>query len=524
MDGVQGEERCEPMIGAHQQSYRCSDRLLRLVGKSVVVAALMAVPLRAVSHSADNSDQTIAVHTPVDVNDLRKLEGVAQEAVAKVLPAVVAIGFQYGDDSGSLPDEGRRFASGVLIREDGLIVSQYHVSHTGPYDDATGLRVYGKPGDTVDVVLSDGRRMKAQLLGGERLADISLLRLLEPGSYPFANFSSSESTSLGEWVIKLGHPAGYQPARGAVSRLGRVLYVNPVNIVADCMTAGGDSGGPLINLRGEIVGIIQDSYVPQDIREMTGNRCFPMSYMTAKKIQEKMGSMLAGVVPHETTFADHEERKRQYSEILASLSPDEASRGAKIMTTWQPVATQTRNSLVEVLDGDKLRAAYGTVIGQDGWIVTKASAISEYPFCRLPNGDVVATRIVGADTSLDLALLKANADDLDPVQWDIHATYERNIFVMATRIDAHPLTVGVVSAPLHKTPVVSPAEKSSPARFPRVFEHDMPLQPNQHGGPVINLAGEAIGITIADAGLHGCLSIPALDIILSIKRMKKNVE
>lgn len=197
-----------------------------VVQRFAVWITVLALSLSVGAHIRDNKHETSGLSDGVGSLELRELQSRASAAIDKVQPAIVAVGNRFGRAPDSINWEGKRFASGVIIREDGLILSQYHVSHAGAFNDVTGLNEYGMPGDKVDVILHDGRRMEAELLGGERLADISLLRLTEPGKYPVATFDEDSTSTLGDWVIKLGHPVGFQPARGAVSRIGRVVYVN----------------------------------------------------------------------------------------------------------------------------------------------------------------------------------------------------------------------------------------------------------------------------------------------------------
>ncbi len=118
------------------------------------------------------------VDTEYTLQDLLKLEQQVQMAIKKVEPAIVAIGNRFGrKNSQQISLEGNRFASGVIISADGLILSQYHVSHQGLVDEDVGLCIYGEPGDKVEVILADGQRKTGLLLGGDRLADISLLKL-----------------------------------------------------------------------------------------------------------------------------------------------------------------------------------------------------------------------------------------------------------------------------------------------------------------------------------------------------------
>lgn len=475
----------------------------------------------AVAQVSETANTVNASSKIPSVQELRDMESRATRAIQKTLPAIVAVGNRFGRKPENVLWEGERLASGVIIREDGLILSQYHVSHTGLVDfENTGLRTYGKPGDTVDVILHDGCRLEAELLGGYQHADISLLKLKEPGPYPYLDFANNGSAVLGDWVIKLGHPLGFQPSRGAVARLGRVVYVNPVNLVADCMTSGGDSGGPIINLDAQIVGLVQNSDMPVEIAKVASDRGFAISYMTSAKIRGKLETMLASKIPHDTTFEDFYQRQRMYEETKNILGTAEARNGSVVRSSWKPIAESNKNSVVEVLGTDHKQVAYGTSITTDGWILTKASVVPEYPSCRLPNGEIVGARIVGTDRMLDLALLKVNAMGLAGVQWSKSEVDQVGALVMTMGSNSEPIAVGVVSTVVHTDPIYIERDHLVSGSYSRVFEHDMSLTTTQFGGPVFNLEGQAIGITMADAGLHGCLSVPAKDVVSCLERLR----
>src|SRR5262249_14680229 len=147
-----------------------------------------------------------------------------------------------------LDDQPRRFqhyASGVIITADGIVLSQFHVSHRHPWNGNPREPVRShRPGERTTVILSDGRKIQAELLGADMTYDFSLLRLLEPGPYPSVPLEPKGEVRLGDWVLKLGHPLGYRRDRPAVVRLGRVLCQEGDLFVTDCNIAGGDSGGP----------------------------------------------------------------------------------------------------------------------------------------------------------------------------------------------------------------------------------------------------------------------------------------
>ncbi|MFO1066699.1 MAG: trypsin-like peptidase domain-containing protein [Pirellulales bacterium] len=156
----------------------------------------------------------------------------AQQAKVADLIQRVTVNVQQGPAQGS----------GVLIRG-GYVLTAAHVG--------------GKPGRSAMVVLSDGRRLKAKTLGMNRNVDAGMMKLEDPipADLPYATMGTSASLKTGQWVIGAGHPGGWQQSRGTVIRVGRILNVLNDTLVTDCALIGGDSGGPLFNLRGELIGI-----------------------------------------------------------------------------------------------------------------------------------------------------------------------------------------------------------------------------------------------------------------------------
>lgn len=172
------------------------------------------------------------------VNDMKAPESrqdlkAIQAALAKVLPqtrsATVAI--EIKDGSGS----------GVIISEEGLVLTAAHVS--------TAVK------KKVTVILEDGTRLKAETLGLVADKDAAMLRITEPGKYPFVELDREATTRLGDWVFSLGHSGGFDKERGSVVRLGRLVRTASATFQSDCMLIGGDSGGPLFDLSGKLVGI-----------------------------------------------------------------------------------------------------------------------------------------------------------------------------------------------------------------------------------------------------------------------------
>jgi serine protease Do len=137
--------------------------------------------------------------------------------------------------------ESNGSGSGVIITKDGYVLTAAHVS--------------GAPGDSLFIVLPDGRRVKAKSLGNKTFADAGLIKILEEGEYPTAEMAESGESQPGDWCFSLGHPGGFDEDRGAVLRVGRIIRRRTDTIQSDCKLLGGDSGGPLFDMRGRVIGI-----------------------------------------------------------------------------------------------------------------------------------------------------------------------------------------------------------------------------------------------------------------------------
>ncbi|MEQ8525270.1 trypsin-like peptidase domain-containing protein [Gracilimonas sp.] len=211
-----------------------------------------------------NQDQT---QTPITVDDSRK--NAITNAVQKAGPAVVSITvtelqrgytrefdtffFRYFDVP--VQREVKSSGSGFIISEDGLVVTNEHVA--------------SKNSKTIMVALSDGSKHEAELLGSDELADLSLLKIKgERTSFPYVKFADSDEIMVGEWTIAMGNPFGLfadgQPSVtvGVVSAKERDFRPDPQDprvyvemIQTDAAINRGNSGGPLVNSNGEVMGV-----------------------------------------------------------------------------------------------------------------------------------------------------------------------------------------------------------------------------------------------------------------------------
>jgi serine protease Do len=155
---------------------------------------------------------------------------------------------QYGgpfDFNNPRDRQTRRGAgSGFIIDKDGSILTNNHVIERA---------------ERIMVKLSDGRTLRAHVLGSDPDTDIALIKVDGQARLPVAPIGDSGSLRMGEWVCAIGNPLGYEHTVtvGVVSFIGRKLFDASLDnyIQTDAAINFGNSGGPLINSRGEVIGI-----------------------------------------------------------------------------------------------------------------------------------------------------------------------------------------------------------------------------------------------------------------------------
>jgi serine protease Do len=166
---------------------------------------------------------------PESVADLKAMQGHLQKLIERVSPCTV--GVRVGAAQGS----------GVIISKDGYVLTAAHV--------------VGKPEREVVFILHDGRQVKGKTLGMNSGIDAGLMKISEDGEWPFVEMGVSTDCKEGQWCLATGHPGGYEKGRRPVVRVGRVLSNRSGVITTDCTLVGGDSGGPLFDMEGKVIGI-----------------------------------------------------------------------------------------------------------------------------------------------------------------------------------------------------------------------------------------------------------------------------
>jgi serine protease Do len=227
----------------------------RVTDSSDSGVALAATPATAPAQTSAQLDQQL---------DQSRANAIVR-AASRVAPAVVSVNVIRRQaiqartlwDQFFLPPGAERrsvgFGSGVIVRPDGIVVTNNHVIEGA---------------DQIQVTLSDGSDLEAQLVGTDPLADIAVLRVRGNG-LPVAPVGSVDGLMIGEWAVAIGNPLGNyvgdtQPTvtAGVVSAVGRNIAPGTGDegfylgmIQTDAAINPGNSGGPLVNAAGEVIGI-----------------------------------------------------------------------------------------------------------------------------------------------------------------------------------------------------------------------------------------------------------------------------
>lgn len=298
---------------------------------------------RLVSSAANSS---LNKPVPASPADLAAIES----QVRKVIPGMLAVtvSVQIGDTQGS----------GVVVSKDGYVLTAAHVA--------------GGPGRNVVVILPDARRVDAKSLGLNASSDVGLIKITTPGEYQFAPVSDLKHLTVGAWCVATGHPGGYESGRPPVVRMGRVASVRDAMLQTDCTLVGGDSGGPLFDLEGNVIAIHSRIGAPTTL-----NLHVPVRAITDHWDRFAASERMGGKTPDQ--------------KVLLGVNGEDHPKGARLTAVFQGMPAKMAGLATEDI-----------VTHIDGVQIRTFEAMREL-ISRKAAGDTIKIRVLRGEQTLDMS-------------------------------------------------------------------------------------------------------------------------
>lgn len=231
------------------------------LGAALIIGSCFYIPSIKNKLIGENSKNT-AISTSTGTTytntliDLSDYSNTAVSVAQKVLPSVVGITVTYSINSLWGESTGEATGSGIIISKDGYIVTNNHViaNESSSYyqiTEATGIKIH---------LYGDEAEYEAKVVGSDPYSDLAVLKIEKEG-LPAATIGNSDAVLVGEFVMAIGNPLGMDSSVtcGVVSATNRELTDTDgksyVTIQTDAAINSGNSGGALVNAKGEVIGI-----------------------------------------------------------------------------------------------------------------------------------------------------------------------------------------------------------------------------------------------------------------------------
>ena len=222
-----------------------------------VYVGLNKEPAQTIETSKTNASSSITANNPnLSQVSLTNYSDTAIYAAQKALPSMVSISVEYDVNYMGMKKAVAGSGSGVIISEDGYILTNNHVISSA--DSSSFYQVSDAKSIKVKIY-GDETEYEAEIIGTDSQTDLAVLKIDKTGLTP-AELGDSSSVQIGEFVLAIGNPyeLDYSVTAGIISALNREMTVENTTynvIQADCAINSGNSGGALVNSKGQVIGI-----------------------------------------------------------------------------------------------------------------------------------------------------------------------------------------------------------------------------------------------------------------------------
>lgn len=222
-----------------------------------VYVGLNKEPAQTIETSKTNASSSITANNPnLSQVSLTNYSDTAIYAAQKALPSMVSISVEYDVNYMGMKKAVAGSGSGVVISEDGYILTNNHVISSA--DSSSFYQVSDAKSIKVKIY-GDETEYEAEIIGTDSQTDLAVLKIDKTGLTP-AELGDSSSVQIGEFVLAIGNPyeLDYSVTAGIISALNREMTVENTTynvIQADCAINSGNSGGALVNSKGQVIGI-----------------------------------------------------------------------------------------------------------------------------------------------------------------------------------------------------------------------------------------------------------------------------